>query len=58
METHQERTAAMIDKYDIGLLQLWLKLAKTQGTDAIKITAGEEPGTWTVRRPPRQGGRP
>jgi len=48
----------MIDKYDIAILEAWLILAKAHGTDAIKIVAGEEPGTWIVRRTLNKGEQP
>ena len=32
----------MIDPYDVELLKKWLKLAQTQGTDAIKIVSTDE----------------
>lgn len=38
----------MIDEYDIEVLKHWLHLAKTIGTDAIKIVAGDEPNTYKV----------
>jgi len=38
----------MIDKYDIDVLQYWLRLAKTVGTDAVKIVSGDEPNTYKV----------
>jgi len=38
----------MIDWYDIEVLTRWLKLAKTKGTDSIKIVAGPGPGQYIV----------
>lgn len=38
----------MIDKYDINLFRLWLKLAQTRGTDIIKVKCADQPNTWTV----------
>lgn len=38
----------MIDKWDVAKLEKWLKLAKTKGTDAIRIVSGGEPNTWMV----------
>lgn len=48
----------MIDKNDIAILRCWLTLAETQGTDAIRITEGEEPATWIIHRPPKEGEQP
>ena len=44
----------MIDKWDIEVLEKWLKLAKTKGTDAIKIRLdndleGLKPGELAYR---------
>lgn len=39
----------MIDKWDVEILERWLKLAKTEGTDRIKIVAGPEMNSWIVR---------
>lgn len=38
----------MIDIHDIAILQRWLKLAATQGTDVLKIVVADQPNTWTV----------
>lgn len=38
----------MIDRYAIEMFQKFLKLAETQGTDAIKIVAGDAPNTYVV----------
>ena len=38
----------MIDKWDVAKLDRWLKLAKSKGTDAIKIVCGDKPDTWVV----------
>lgn len=38
----------MIDQYDIDKLKKWLHLAKTEGTGAIKIVAGDLPGEYKV----------
>jgi len=38
----------MIDKYDIKLFKKFLHLAKTKGTDAIKVVVGDNPDSWVV----------
>lgn len=38
----------MIDKWDIELFEKFLKLAKTEGTDAIKVVAGDTANTYKV----------
>jgi len=38
----------MIAQYDIRLLKHWLHLARTIGTDAIKITVGDKLDTYRV----------
>jgi len=44
----------VIDQYDIDKIKSWLHLAQTEGTDRIKIVAGDEPNTWIVRTfPPK-----
>lgn len=43
----------MIDPWDIEVLEKWLKLAKTVGTDAIKIVAGDEDGQYIVTVEPQ-----
>lgn len=47
----------MIDPYDIKKLEEWLKLAKTEGTDRIKITTADELDTYKVRIIPEKGGK-
>ena len=39
----------MIDKWDIAILERWLKLARTKGTTAIKIVVGDRPNEWTIK---------
>lgn len=43
-----QKEEGVIDKWDIARLEKWLKLAKTKGTDAIKIVCGDKPDTWIV----------
>ena len=38
----------MIDQNDIRVLKHWLHLAKTIGTDAVRIVAGDELYTYKV----------
>jgi len=38
----------MIDKYDIALFQRFLRLARTEGTDTIKVVVGDKADTWVV----------
>lgn len=44
----------MIDKYNIAILERWLKLAKTKGTDTIKIVCGDKIGEWIVTIDPKE----
>lgn len=39
----------MLSRYDINLFRKFLQLAKTQGTDVIKVVVGDEPNSWIVR---------
>lgn len=48
----------MIDIYDIRLLELWLGLAMTQGTDVIKVRVGPEPNQWIIWCDDTKGGKP
>jgi hypothetical protein len=43
----------MIDKWDIQKFEWFLRLAKVEGTDIIKIVAGDFAGTWTVAVSPK-----
>ncbi len=38
----------MIDQNDIRALKRWLHLARTVGTDAVRIVAGDELNTYKV----------
>lgn len=44
----KQGTAAMIDPYDIRLFTLWLQLARTRGTNVVKVKVAAQPNTWTV----------
>lgn len=45
----------MIDKWDIEKFEWFLRLARTEGTDVIKIVAAEKPNTWLVSVFPEKG---
>ncbi|GAH89294.1 unnamed protein product [marine sediment metagenome] len=38
----------MIAEWDIAILKRWLKLAKVEGTDAIRVVSGDNPNTYVV----------
>lgn len=48
----------MFNPNDIEFLKYWLKLARTIGTDAIKIVAGPLPDTYPVTIIPQQRRQP
>ena len=47
----------MIDKWDIVLFKRFLKLARTKGTDTIKVVAGDKINTYIVTVIPNKGGK-
>lgn len=45
----------VIDQYDIDCLKEWLRIAKKEGTEALRIVAGPQPNTYIVKLgPPRK----
>jgi hypothetical protein len=47
-----------IDKFDISFFRRFLKIAETEGTDSIKLVAGDKAHTYEVWVKPRPDGFP